>query len=128
MHRYVTHIYSYISSEKSMHCSMQWLYIDLTCMYSQYISKQCCICVLCNYILLLQLITCNYPGKTTLHLLARYMQEKQETCKICKNTVLQDLQEKFLQESIPFLAGDFASLQDKYLLAILNVLAKKEFS
>ena len=68
------------------------------------------------------------PGKTTLHLLARYMQEKQETCKICKNTVLQDLQEKFLQESIPFLAGDFASLQDKYLLAILNVLAKKEFS
>ena len=35
----------------------------------------------------------------------------------CKNTVLQDLQEKFLQESIPFLAGDRASLQDKYLLA-----------
>ena len=35
----------------------------------------------------------------------------------CKNTVLQDLREKFLQESIPFLAGGLASLQDKYLLA-----------
>ena len=62
----------------------------------------------------------------------------QDTCKknkkrarsmlSCKNTVLQDLQEKFLQEIIPFLVGDFASLQDKYLLAILNVLAKNEFS
>ena len=52
----------------------------------------------------------------------------QDTCKTnkkharsmlsCKNTVLPDLQEKFLQESVLFLAGDFGSLQDKCLLAI----------
>ena len=43
------------------------------------------------------------PGKTILHLLARYMQDKQETCKIharsvrsCKNTVLQDLDTNIL--------------------------------
>jgi len=56
------------------------------------------------------------------------MQEKQETCKI--NVILQEYSfARFAGKILaPFLVGDFASLQDKYLLAILYVLAKKEFS
>ena len=45
----------------------------------------------------------NYPGKTILHLFARYMQEKQETCKI--NAILQEY--SFARFAIKILARKY---------------------